>query len=119
MIVDNGATLDMNGCDNEVNTLSGSGTVENSAAGDYPLIGYGSLTGSLSDLVLPAPPPYTGYSLSTTVDPGYIDLVVVPEPSTFALLGVGAVALLGYAWRRQRKALPPPSCPSLVGRRDR
>jgi hypothetical protein len=27
---------------------------------------------------------------------------VTPEPSTFALLGVGAASLLAYAWRRQR-----------------
>ena len=27
---------------------------------------------------------------------------VVPEPSTLALLGVGAIWLLGYAWRRRR-----------------
>jgi hypothetical protein len=25
----------------------------------------------------------------------------VPEPSTFAFLGVGAIGLLGYRWRRQ------------------
>ncbi len=72
--------------------------------GDYPLIGYGSLTGSLSDLVLPAPPPYVRYSLSTTVDPGYIDLVAVPEPSTLVLLGVAALGLWGWAWRRQRRS---------------
>ncbi len=29
---------------------------------------------------------------------------VVPEPSTVTLLGAGAVALLGYTWRRRRRA---------------
>jgi hypothetical protein len=31
------------------------------------------------------------------------DFAVVPEPATFALLGVGVVALVGYGWRRRRK----------------
>ena len=70
--------------------------------GNYRLIGYGSLAGDLSCFDLPAAPAGESYSLSTDVDPGYIDLVVVPEPSTFALLGVAAVGLLGYAWRRKR-----------------
>jgi hypothetical protein len=30
------------------------------------------------------------------------DFAVVPEPGTLVLLGVAAVGLLGYAWRRQR-----------------
>jgi threonine dehydrogenase-like Zn-dependent dehydrogenase len=28
----------------------------------------------------------------------------VPEPSTFVLLGMGAVGLLGFAWRRRKRA---------------
>ena len=32
------------------------------------------------------------------------DISSVPEPSTLALLGVGAVALIGYTWRRNRAA---------------
>jgi autotransporter-associated beta strand protein len=73
--------------------------------GDYRLIGYGSLTGSLSDFDLPGAPPNTMYALSTTVDPRYIDLVVaVPEPSTFALLGIGVIGLMGWAWRRRKRA---------------
>jgi len=38
---------------------------------------------------------------------GYIDNVVlssVPEPSTLILLGIGAISLLSYAWRRRKRA---------------
>jgi hypothetical protein len=37
--------------------------------------------------------------------PNYIDnvsLTVIPEPSTFVLLGIGAISLLAYTWRRRR-----------------
>ena len=76
-----------------------------STHGDYRLIGYGSLTGGLSDFTLPGAPPNTRYTLSTTVDPGYIDLVVaVPEPSTLAFLGIAVMGLMGWAWRKRKRA---------------
>ena len=33
------------------------------------------------------------------------EVTVVPEPSTFVFLGIGAVTMLAYAWRRRAKAL--------------
>jgi hypothetical protein len=34
---------------------------------------------------------------------GFSNQVATPEPSTFALLGIGSVLLTGYAWKRRRK----------------
>jgi hypothetical protein len=38
-----------------------------------------------------------------------VAVVNTPEPSTLALLAVGAVSLLGYAWRRRKAALAHPA----------
>jgi hypothetical protein len=32
----------------------------------------------------------------------YLDVLTVPEPSTFALLGVAVVSMIGYTLRRKR-----------------
>jgi hypothetical protein len=41
-------------------------------------------------------------------DPSYgagaASATAVPEPSTLALLTIGAINLLGWAWRRQRRS---------------
>ena len=76
------------------------GTNPPTVPGEYPLIGGNYGTPNLSYFDLPAAPVGETYSLATVG--GYIDLVVVPEPSTFALLGIGAIGLLGWAWRRRR-----------------
>ena len=44
-----------------------------------------------------------GYYIdSSNVNHGFV--ATVPEPSTFILLGLGAITLLGYAWRRRKRA---------------
>jgi hypothetical protein len=42
---------------------------------------------------------YHGSSLDTQF---LYNALTIPEPSTFALLGIGAIGLLAYAWRRRR-----------------
>jgi hypothetical protein len=42
-----------------------------------------------------------GYNTETGIDNWSVS--IVPEPGTFALLGMGAIGLLGFAWRRRRR----------------
>jgi len=56
----------------------------------------GPLVTGWAPMVYPGGHPYAGLSM----DQAFV--ITTPEPSTFALLGVGAVGLLGYAWRRRR-----------------
>ena len=50
---------------------------------------------------------YSGTSGGQPVVGGSLNVysfsITVPEPSAFVLLGIGAVSLLGYAWRRRKQ----------------
>jgi autotransporter-associated beta strand protein len=63
----------------------------------YDLIDFASTSGTLGADRSGA---IDGYPASLALQGNYLVLTVVPEPSTLALLGAGAVALLGCAWRR-------------------
>jgi len=44
-------------------------------------------------------------ALATADDSDHVVVALgVPEPSTLVLLGVGAISLLGFAWRRRKRA---------------
>jgi len=65
-----------------------------SAAGNYRLIGYTGAAPLLSNFVLPGTPDRTTYTLSTAIDPGFVDLVVANTganiTSTWSVAGGGS-----------------------------
>lgn len=96
--------LDVNG------TASLGGTLEiaflngfNPAVGDtFHIMDFTSLTGDFASIqVLGA----SGYQFSEEFTGGGLTLVTqaVPEPSMFVLMGIGALGLLAYACRRQKR----------------
>ena len=65
--------------------------------GSYNLIAFGSSSGSLGANTSGR---IDGYEVTLAVQGN--DLVLtVPEPSMFALPGVGAIGLIGWAWRKR------------------
>jgi hypothetical protein len=43
----------------------------------------------------------TGGNVPFSIDPYFFTVAAIPEPSAFFLLALGALGLLGYAWRRR------------------
>jgi hypothetical protein len=61
---------------------------------------YDSFEGSIDNVVI-LNKAATSSDVTAIMNGSYSGMSAVPEPSTFALLGVGVVGLIGYWWRRR------------------
>jgi hypothetical protein len=82
----------------DVNLLNGFSP----SAGESFDIFSGPTAGSFAQINLPALGNGLGWDTSNLYSVGEIS--VVPEPSTLVLLGVGAIGLIAWAWRRRRQS---------------
>ena len=70
-------------------------------AGTYTLFSVTGSLGSLPTWTYDLPSGWSG-TVTEVGNAVELNLTTVPEPSNFVLLGIGAVSLLAYGWRRRR-----------------
>ncbi len=101
----------VSGSQYDVLNLSGSGKLDGTleidllngftpSAGDSFDIINGTTNGTFDSLSLPALSPGLHWDTSALYSTGTI--TAVPEPSTLVLLGIAAISLIGFGWRRRR-----------------
>ncbi len=72
----------------------------NFALGSYPLIAFGSTSGSLGNSTSGT---IDGFPATLAVEGNDLVVNVVPEPSTAALLATGLFGLIGWKWRQRTR----------------